>query len=181
MYPQASGPPRGGPFAVGAFFSTNPEKGAKAAVRGRASVPPVSWLTDLFSKRSLDDRLLSGGLSPDSGRGKARAEELLNPRHRAKSAQALRELVEEADEHHASIFSADLKVNRLAIRSSKVEVLSLARDLEELPDVDPRGVILADRLVTDGESPAYVPGAYMEDNGQLARAVERARDALKAD
>jgi hypothetical protein len=141
----------------------------------------VSWLTDLFSKRSLDDRLLSGGLSPDSGRGKARAEELLNPRHRAKSAQALRELVEEADEHHASMFSADLKVNRLAIRSSKVEVLSLARDLEELPDVDPRGVILADRLVTDGESPAYVPGAYMEDNGHLARAVERAREALKAD
>src|SRR5207344_2996112 len=112
---------------------------------GRASVPPVSWLTDLFSKRSSDDRLLSGELSPDSGRGKARAEELLNPRHRAKSAQALRELVEEADEHHASMFSADLKVNRLAIRSSKVEVLSLARDLEELPDVDPRGVILADR------------------------------------
>jgi hypothetical protein len=141
----------------------------------------VSWLTDLFSKRSRDDRLLSGGLSPDSGRGKARAEELLNPRHRAKSAKALRELVEEADEHHASMFSADLKVNRLAIRSSKVEVLSLARDLEELPDVDPRGVILADRLVTDGESPAYIPGSYMEDNGQLARAVERAREALKAD
>ena len=43
------------------------------------------------------------------------------------------------------------------------------------------GVILADRLVTDGESPAYIPGAYMEDNGQLARAVERAREALKAD
>jgi hypothetical protein len=140
----------------------------------------MSWLTELFGKRSLDDRLLSGELSPDSGEGKERAEQLLDPEHRAKSARALRDLIKEADEHHASIFTADLKVNRLAIRNSKIEVLTLARELEELAVVNPRGVILADRLVTDGESPAYITGAFEEDNGQLVRAVERARAALKA-
>jgi hypothetical protein len=141
----------------------------------------VGWFKDLFGRRSLDDRLLSGELSSDTGEGRARADQLVSARHRAKCAEALRDLVREADEHHASMFSADLKVNRLAIRNSKVEVLTLARDLHELPEVDPRGVILADRLVTDGESPAYIAGAFEEDNGQLRRAVERARRALKAD
>jgi hypothetical protein len=138
----------------------------------------VGWLTNLFSKRSLDDRLLSGELSLDSGKGKERAEELVSDGHRAKSAKALRDLVAEADEHHASMFSADLKVNRLAIRNCKIEVLTLAQDLEERPEVHPRGVILADRLVRDGESPAYITGAFMEDHGQLSRAVDRAREAL---
>lgn len=54
-------------------------------------------------------------------------------------------------------------------------ILALARELEELPSVDTRGVILADRLLTDGGSPAYVS----EDHGELARAVEQARQALK--
>jgi hypothetical protein len=139
----------------------------------------VARFINPFNRRSLDERLLKGELSPDSGKGKARAEELLSSEHRAKSAKALRELVQEADEHHASIFSADLKVNRLAIRNSKVEVLTLARDLEQLPEVDPRGVILADRLVRDGGSPVYITGAFEEDNGQVAKAVERARKALK--
>ena len=49
----------------------------------------MSWLTDLLSKRSLDDRLLTGELSPDSGQGKVRAEQLLSARHRAQSAKAL--------------------------------------------------------------------------------------------
>jgi hypothetical protein len=46
----------------------------------------VGRLTDLFSKRSLDDRLLSGELSPDTGKGKRRAEQLVSERHRAKCA-----------------------------------------------------------------------------------------------
>jgi hypothetical protein len=52
----------------------------------------------------------------------------------------------------------------------------LAEELEELPEVHPRGVILTDRLLTDGASPAYAA----EDHGQLQRAVERAREALQA-
>jgi hypothetical protein len=139
----------------------------------------VGWLTGLFGKRSLDDRLLGGELSPDSGEGKARAEQLLRARHRAKSAKALRELVEEAHRPHPSFFNANLRVQRFPIRENQELILTLARELEELAVVDPRGVILADRFVTDGESPAY---AYpYEDHGEIARAVERAREALKAD
>ena len=134
-------------------------------------------LTDLFSKRSTDDRLLTGELSPDSGQGRARAEQLLSARHRARSAKALRELVEEAQRPQASLFNANLRVQRLVIRNNQALILTLARELEELAVASPRGVILADRLIQDGESPAYA----REDHGELVTAVERAREALKAD
>jgi hypothetical protein len=138
----------------------------------------VSRLSDLFSKRSTDDRLLAGELSPHSGEGKARADQLLSQRHRAQCAKALRELVEEARRSHPSFFSANLRVQRFVIRENQELILTLAREVEELAVVDPRGVILADRLVQDGASPAY---AYPnEDHGELATALERARQALKA-
>ena len=138
----------------------------------------MGWLTNLFGKRSLDDRLLAGELSPESGEGTERAEQLVSPGHRAKSAKALRDLVEEAARDAPSFFNANLRVQRFPIRENAREILALARDLESLPAVNPRGVILADRLVLDGESPAY---AYpTEDHGELAQAVERAREALKS-
>jgi hypothetical protein len=140
----------------------------------------VNWLTDLFSKRSLDDRLLTGELSPDSGHGKVRADQLLSARHRANSAKALRELVEEAQQPRASLFNANLRVQRVLIRENQALILTLARELEELAVVNPRGVILADRLITDGESPVYTTESPIEEHGQLVREVERARATLKA-
>lgn len=139
----------------------------------------MSWLTDLFNKRSLDDRLLTGELSPDSGRGKARAKQLLSARHRAHSAKALRELVEEAQRPRASLFNANLRVQRVVIRENQALILTLARELEELPVVNPRGVILADRLIKDGESPVYTTESAIEEHGKIAREVERARTALQ--
>ncbi|MGC1799848.1 MAG: hypothetical protein WA701_05615, partial [Solirubrobacterales bacterium] len=141
----------------------------------------VGLLTNLFSKESIDDRLLAGELSPESGQGKARAEQLVSPRHRAKSAEALRDLVEEAQRPHASFFNANLRVQRALIRDNQPLILTLARELEELPSVDPRGVILADRLILDGTSPVYTTESAIQENGALLRAVERAREALQAD
>ena len=139
----------------------------------------MGLLTNLFGKRSLDDRLLTGELSPDSGQGKARAEQLLSRRHRAESAKALRDLVEEAQHRRASLLNANLRIQRVVIRENQALILTLARELEE-PVVNPRGVILADRLIKDGESPVYITEASIEEHGKLAREVERARAALKA-
>jgi hypothetical protein len=140
----------------------------------------VGWLADHFSKRSLDDRLLTGELSADSGQGKARAEQLSSARHRAKSAKALRELVEEAQQPRASLFNANLRIQRGLIRENQALILTLARELEELAVVNPRGVILADRLITDGESPVYTTESAIDEHGQLVREVERARTELTA-
>jgi hypothetical protein len=132
-------------------------------------------LTDLFSKRSTDDRLLTGELSPDTGEGKARVEQLLSRRHRAQSAKALRGLVKESTRRAPGLFNATLPVEARAVWENAELILALAEELEQLPSVDPRGVILCDRLLTDGRSPAYA----VEDHGQLARAVKKAREALK--
>jgi hypothetical protein len=140
----------------------------------------VGWLADRFSKHSLDDRLLTGELSPDSGQGKVRAEQLSSARHRAKSAKALRELVEEAQQPRASLFNANLRIQRGLIRENQALILTLARELEELAVVNPRGVILADRLITDGESPVYTTESAIDEHGQLVREVERARAELNA-
>jgi len=137
----------------------------------------MGWLTKLFGRRSLDDELLSGELSPESGEGRERAEQLVSPHHRAACAEALRELVEDADRDHPSFFSANLRVQRWPIRENRVGILTLARELEELAVVNPVGVILADRLVQDGESPMYAYPA--RDNGAIAQAVEHTREVLK--
>jgi hypothetical protein len=141
----------------------------------------MSRLGELFRKHSVDDRLLSGDLSPDTGEGKLRAEQLMSRRHRARAARALRELVEEAQRPHASLFNANLRVQRGLIVENQALFLTLARELEELPAVNPRGVILADRLVQDGQSPVYTTQAAIDEKGQIVKAVQRAREALKAD
>jgi hypothetical protein len=139
-------------------------------------VPPVGWITKLFGRHSTDDRLLSGELSPDSGAGRDRAEQLTSKHHRALCATALRELVEEAQKPMASLFNANLRVQRPSIRENQALILTLAREVEELETINPRGVILADRLVKDGNSPVYA----IRDHGQVHDAVERARAELKA-
>jgi hypothetical protein len=141
----------------------------------------MSRLGELFRKHSVDDRLLSGDLSPDTGEGKLRAEQLVSRRHRARAARALRDLVEEAGRPHASLFNANLRVQRVLIVENQALFLTLARELEELPAVNPRGVILADRLVQDGQSPVYTTQAAIDEKGQIVKAVQRAREALKAD
>jgi hypothetical protein len=137
----------------------------------------VGWITNLFGRHSTDDRLLRGDLSADTGHGKERAEQLTSEHHRALCAKALRELVEEAQKPMASLFNANLRVQRPSIRENQALILTLARELEELDTVNARGVILADRLVKDGNSPVYA----IRDHGQVHDAVERAREALKAD
>ena len=141
----------------------------------------MSWLANPFNKRSLDDRLLTGELSPDSGQGKVRAEQLVSARHRTQSAHALRELVEEGHRPRASLFNANLRVQRYLIRENAPLILTLARELEELAVVNPRGVILADRLIKDGESPVYTTESAINEKGRLVRDLERARAELKAD
>ena len=139
----------------------------------------MSRLTNLFSKRSVDDRLLSGELSFDTGEGKKRAGQLVSPGNRAKAARALRDLVEEAQKPRSSLFNANLRIQRFLIRENQALILTLARDLEEMPEVNPRGVILADRLIEDGESPVYITEAAIDEKGRLVGAVEEARAALQ--
>ena len=99
---------------------------------------------------------------------------LLDTRNRVAVANALRRLVEIADPRERKVLGAGLHVRRKELNEFRPLILSLADEIEGDPDVQPRGVILADRLVRDGESPVYWPRQE-----SVEAAVNQARAAIR--
>jgi hypothetical protein len=103
--------------------------------------------------------------------GRVRSQMLLEPRNRAAVANALRRMVAISGDH--KVLGAGLHVKRKELFDSRPLILSLADEIEAEPDLRPRGIILADRLVRDGESPVYWPRKE-----SVEAAVNQARAAL---
>jgi hypothetical protein len=122
----------------------------------------------------LDDRLLAGH-SPDESRLlKARSAELLDPHNRADIARALREMVDAAEHARRIFMKAQVRLRDIEIIHAGSSIRDLCDVLEGSMPVSPRGVILADRLIRDGESPMFWPS---EDN--IEDAVREVRAALE--
>jgi len=119
----------------------------------------------------IDDRLLAGEAPEASMEGEVRSAMLLAPRNRASVANALRRLVTISG--NRKVLGAGLHVKRKELHDFGPLILSLADEIEGEPDVRPRGIILADRLVRDGGSPIYWPS-----KDSVEAAVNQARAAL---
>jgi len=104
---------------------------------------------------------------------KRRAEQITSLRSRRKLAANLNRTLRKAELPQAS-FTAAVPLQRHEILSARSEIERLAKDLVAPGDVEPRGVLLVHRLLTDGSSPFYTPGA----EGELGRAVRHAHAAL---
>ena len=77
------------------------------------------------------------------------------------------------------MFRAQLLLREDEIRESEPLILALADELEDEDKVSARGVILADRLVTDGDSPVYGPTPiHHPPEETVESAVKHARAAL---
>jgi hypothetical protein len=76
---------------------------------------------------------------------------------RSAIARALRRLVEAARRRERNRFCAQIPLREDEILASEALILTLADELEHEAGVSPSGVILADRLITDGHSPVYGP------------------------
>jgi hypothetical protein len=103
--------------------------------------------------RSIDDRLLAG--EPPDATAELRRARLLDPGYRSAVADALRNLVEAAENAEHNYFRAQIPIRRTEVLEARSLILSLADQVEGDPSVTPRGVILADRLIRDGASPVY--------------------------
>jgi hypothetical protein len=123
--------------------------------------------------RTLDDRLLAGERPEGSRQLSARSAILLEPSYRSEVAAALREALDAAEHARRIFLKAQVRLRDVEIIRAGTLIRDLADQLEAGAPVSPRGVILADRLIRDGESPLFWPG-----NESVGAAVEQARAAL---
>ena len=102
-----------------------------------------------------------------------RESKLTSQRHRRELADGLRRTVKAAESPPRPLSSA-VPVQRRAVLAARGQIERLAEDLVETGDVQPRGIVLVETLLTDGTSPLYCPGPEAE----LDLAVRHARAAL---
>lgn len=128
--------------------------------------------------RSIDDKLLDG-VSDGRPVVMVRRARLLQRHYRSSVAASLRKLIESARRNQPNFFAAKLHLKVREVLSSEPLILTLADELEQDESLSPRGVILADRLVTDGASPVYGPTPiHNPPEETVESAVKHARAAL---
>ena len=104
---------------------------------------------------AIDERLLAGQPADGDPVTAARLSHLLDPGYRATIAEGLRKMLWVARGRRLSPFLAQIPLRVREVLEMEPLILTLARELEEEETVSPRGVILADRLIRDGDSPLY--------------------------
>ena len=156
-----------------------------AAIADAITVPPPGWArwSDRIRARlfawSIDEKLLNGDAPNGSAVIIVRCARLLDRRYRSKVADTLRKLVSAAGRREPNFFAAELHLHEAEILGSEPLILTLADELEQEERVSPRGVILAYRLVTDGDSPVYAPNPVSRPYEETVESVvKRARAAL---
>lgn len=159
--------------------------GSGTAAIGGPPIPPPGWarLSDRIvarlRARSIDDRLLSGGATDGRPAVLVRRARLLHRRYRSAVAGALRTLIAAARLNQPNLYAANLPLRAREVLQSAPLILTLADEVEQEETVSPRGVILAERLVTDGDSPIYglTPIEHPPEES-VESAVRHARAAL---
>jgi hypothetical protein len=123
------------------------------------------------ARRSADAELAATRLPPP--RLAWRAAELTSDANRLALARSLTDVVHASDER---LLPTASPLARAAIRDCRPELLALAGRLFDLSlPVTARGVLLVERLLTDGSGPMY----GQADGDRLADAAGRARSALE--
>jgi hypothetical protein len=135
----------------------------------------VEQLLARVRAHSLDERLLAGARPEESRRLMARSTILLEPGYRSEVAGALREALDAAEHARRIFLKAQVHLREREIILAGSQIRDLADRLEADAAVNPRGVILADRLIRDGDSPLFWPC-----NRAVEPAVEEALTALRS-
>ena len=106
----------------------------------------------------------------------ARTARLLEPGYRSEVAAALREMLDAAEHARRIFMKTQVRLREVQIIVAGSLIRDLADQLEADAGVSPRGVILADRLVRDGNSPMFWPS---DEN--VKSAVKQALSGLHSD
>jgi hypothetical protein len=115
----------------------------------------MNRLSARIHRWAIDDRLLAGAPVNGSPVTRARLARLLDHDYRHRVADALRRMLATATRRYPNRFGAQIPLQVHEVLETAPLILKLATELEREDAVNPRGVILADRLIRDGESPIY--------------------------
>jgi hypothetical protein len=100
-----------------------------------------------------------------------RARQLCRPRYRRHLALSVQRLVEEIDTDPASYLSSAVPLQRHHVAAARGTLLALAGALRDVDPVNPRGVALTLRLITDPASPLY-SGSAMDLQSRAQSALD---------
>jgi hypothetical protein len=138
-----------------------------------------SWTIGVRVRTALNRTSLTAALAagedPHSRADLAlRARQLTTMRSRNSIARSLEHAVRSAEDPRPRMSSA-VPLARRDVRAARSALRDLVAALLQEGDVSPRGVALAERLLTDGTSPLYLE----RTNDALWRAVVNASEALR--
>jgi hypothetical protein len=118
----------------------------------------------------LDRRIADGADPGTDPLLRRRADRLVTPAFCARLAAGLEGVVATVDEPKTP-FTAAVPVRRAAVRGARPELLALAEDLRSMRAPRPRGVAMAERLITDPYSPLYIATSSEEVAGAALAAA----------
>ncbi len=142
-----------------------------AAPRGPST---LALRARVLRRRSrLDAMLARGAAAEESPELTLRAAQLTGRRHRATLADSLEDVVRTA-EGHGLRRTVRPPLAGGEVRAARAALLGLAYQLRQSAGVQPAGVVLTQRLITDGTGPLYVHA----QNDALWHAAREAGAAL---
>jgi hypothetical protein len=162
-----SGPTRG--LAYETFV---PVDGVRSASAGA----PFGLRLKVYVNRGRLDRQLVAGHAHDAAPELTlRARHLTNPRTQRDIARNLRGIVRYADREQSRRAISCVVISPPAVRAGRRAICELAEQLERAAPVNPRGIVLARALLTDGNSPLFNP----DPERTVAEAIREIQDALE--
>jgi hypothetical protein len=143
--------------------------------RSAAGSAPYRLRLKVYLTRGRLDRQIGAGHRCEASPELAlRAKHLTDPRRQRKIARNLRGVLRYADRREGRRGISSVVILPEAVRGGRRAICELAEQLERAAAVNPRGVVLAQSLLTDGTSPLFNP----HSERTVAEAMKEVREAL---
>jgi hypothetical protein len=146
--------------------------------RGRSTSTDASLALRLrvyVTRGKLDRQIATGRPCESTAALALRARQLTDPRTQQQIARNLRGSIEYVYRRGSRRVISAVVVEQAAVRTGRHAIFGLAERLEGTAPVNPRGVVLARALLTDGLSPLSNPNCERT----VAQAVREVQDALE--
>ena len=142
---------------------------------GAVRTPLLLRAKVLVTRARLDRQASTGGACKANDALALRTSQLTDPTNQRRIAANLRRVVDYAERHRARTVTTAVLIEPRSVREGRDAILGLAERLERGEAVSPRGVLLAQRLLTDGFSPLFDPGCERS----VVQVVFEVQDALE--